>query len=367
MRLRIQREELLRPLQQVVSVVERRQTLPILMNVLVRAEEKGIFITGTDLEMEVVAETSAEAEISGAVTVPARKLVEIWRALPEGAVIDVSEEGDRLVIRSGRSRFLLATLPAGDFPVVERASVTDEFSISQARWKRLLEATQFAMAIQDVRYYLNGLLVELSPGRVRLVATDGHRLAFCESDVEGTPQQEIKRFILPRKAVLELGRLLEDEEEAIRCEATANQMRFELPGVVLTTKLIDGRFPEYDHVIPDRSERAMSVPREDLRRGLARVGILSNEKYRGVRVLVEGGRLRLVANNPEQEEAEEELEVTYGGCSVEVGFNVNYVLDAVAAVEGEEVVIHFGDAGRGCLIESAGGSRCRYVVMPMRL
>jgi DNA polymerase-3 subunit beta len=360
------RESLLKPLQAVIGVVERRQTMPILANVLMAAKNGSLTVTGTDLEVELVAETSADKlDVPGEITVPGRKLLEITRALPETAKVSLSLEGDRFVIKSGRSRFVLSTLPAADFPLVEKLDATSRLRLSQSVVKNLLDKTQFSMAQQDVRYYLNGLLIETSKKRVRAVATDGHRLALCEISIEN---QDVTagQVIIPRKGVLELHRLLGSGEE-IELTIGPNHVRANLDGIRFTSKLIDGRFPDYERVIPSSKASSLKADRNTIRAALQRAAILSNEKYRGVRLELGKGTLRVQANNPDQEEARDEIEVDYDGDAIEIGFNVNYLLEAIAAVDGEQVEMDFVDANSSCLIRGANNSHAKYVVMPMRL
>lgn len=366
MKLSISREALLKPLQAVIGVVERRQTMPILSNVLLVAKNGGLAITGTDLEVELVANAEVDkVEVPGEITVPGRKLLDITRALAEGAKVNINLEGDRLLIKSGRSRFVLSTLPAAEFPQVEKIEASSRLRLPQAEVARLLDKTQFSMAQQDVRYYLNGLLLETSKKRLRAVATDGHRLALCEIPIE---KQEVTagQVIIPRKGVLELHRLLGSGEE-IEIAIGSNHIRANLDGIRFTSKLIDGRFPDYERVIPSEKATTLKADRETLRGALQRAAILSNEKYRGVRLEVGKGTLRIQANNPDQEEARDEIEVSYEGGPIEIGFNVTYLLEAIAAVDGNEVELDFVDANSSCLIRSDKTSHAKYVVMPMRL
>lgn len=367
MRLELQREDLLRPLQIVNGVVERRQTLPILANLLVRAEEQALTLVGTDLEVEMVARLERETKEVGEATLPARKLLDICRTLPEGATLVVEANGEHATVRSGKSRFRLATLPVGDFPSLEDIAVTREVEIGEGEFRRLIERTHFAMAQQDVRYYLNGLMLEVGRGRLRAVATDGHRLALSEC-AAATDEHDVQQIIVPRKGISELLRLLGDSDNAVKLELGSNHLRVGVGDMSLTSKLIDGRFPDYERVIPEEGDKILVVNRDVLRDALTRTSILSNEKYRGVRFNISDGVLRAQAHNPEQEEAEEEIEVQYDGESIEIGFNASYVLDALTVVETEEVKILLSDANSSCLIRPQGeGQVSEYVVMPMRL
>lgn len=365
MKLNAAREALLKPLQAVIGVVERRQTMPILANVLLVAKNNEVSITATDLEVELVASVEVEVESGGEVTVPGRKLLDICRALPENAVVSISLTGEKLSIRSGRSKFSLTTLPAAEFPTVEDINAGQSIELDQGALSRLLEKTHFSMAQQDVRYYLNGLLLETGKNVLRAVATDGHRLALCEIglDDDKLPEQQV---IVPRKGVLELQRLLDDEGRLV-VELGSNHVRIQLEGIRFTSKLIDGRFPEYERVIPQDTDNLLTADRQLLRAALQRTAILSNEKYRGIRLVIRDNGVVLQAHNPEQEEAEEELEVQYGGDEIEIGFNVNYLLDALSAIESEEVTLSVVDGNSSCLVREPGKDDCKYVVMPMRL
>jgi DNA polymerase-3 subunit beta len=366
MRFEIDREELLKPLQAVSGVVERRQTLPVLGNVLVVADATGVSFTATDLEVELQARVGVEVAQPGETTLPARKLMDIVRNLPSGVRIQLLVEQDRAVVSAARSRFTLATLPAKDFPTVENIGESQPLMVPQVQLRRLIEKTHFSMALQDVRYYLNGLLLELEPERLRAVATDGHRLALAEVATQ-VQVDAPKQVIVPRKGIQELLRLLEPSDELARVELGSNHIRVALSDLRFTSKLIDGRFPEYQRVVPALSDRVMEADREGLRQALVRASILSNEKYRGVRFNLSQDELRIQSNNPEQEEAQEELAVGYGSEGLEIGFNASYLLDALGAVEEDDVEIIFGDSNSSCLVRGKGNADSKYVVMPMRL
>jgi DNA polymerase-3 subunit beta len=366
MNLTTSRESLLRPLQAVIGVVERRQTMPILANVLLEVRRGTLSVTATDLEVELVAEAAVdEVKSDGEITVPARKLLDICRALPEEANVNLRLDGDRMVVKSGRSRFVLSTLAAADFPVVEDIAVNREMRLAQRDVRRLLSKTHFSMAQQDVRYYLNGLLLETGGGVLRAVATDGHRLALCEIDVEGDGGGA-QQVIIPRKGVLELQRLL-GEEEDVEIVIGPNHIRAKVGDIRFTSKLIDGRFPDYERVIPKPEGNRMRAGRDYLRSALQRAAILSNEKYRGIRLDISPKSLKIQANNPDQEEAHDEIEVEYEGEELEIGFNVNYLLDALSAVDAEDVELGFVDANSSCVINGPGVEDSKFVVMPMRL
>jgi DNA polymerase-3 subunit beta len=359
------RETLLKPLQTVVGVVERRQTMPILSNVLLSTQGGKLSITATDLEVEMVAEAEVKADGSGDITVPGRKLHDIFRALPEGTTVDCTLSGERLTIKAGRSRFTLSTLRAADFPTVDEIGSKQTLRLNKPDLRRLVEKTHFSMAQQDVRYYLNGLLLETDKKRLRAVATDGHRLALSEADLLSAANRD-EQLIVPRKGVLELSRLLDGDGE-VQLALGANHIRVQLDGVRLTSKLIDGRFPEYSRVVPAQPKNIIKADRNLFRQALQRTAILSNEKYRGVRLELSPNSVVLQANNPEQEEAVETLEVEYSGDAMEIGFNVNYLLDALAAVDSEQVEFGVTDGNSSCLIREPGSDRTKFVVMPMRL
>jgi DNA polymerase-3 subunit beta len=364
MKFSAERESLLAALQSVIGVVERRQTMPILANLLLSAEQGRLSITATDLEVELVANAEIKSVADGRLTIPGRKLLDICRSLPDGVTLNVTQDGDKVTVKAGRSRFVLATLPAADFPVIDELAQQQTLELAQADFKRLLDKTHFSMAQQDVRYYLNGMLLETDGKMLRTVATDGHRLALCEMDLP-TPGGH-QQVIIPRKGVLELQRLL-STEGAVSITVGSNHVRAQIGDVRFTSKLIDGRFPEYGRVIPVAPPKAVVADREVLRSALQRTSILANEKYRGIRLALKKNSLTLQAHNPEQEEAEEQVEVSYKGDELEVGFNVGYLLDALAAVDGSEVEIGVTDGNSSCLVRAPGATSARYVVMPMRL
>ncbi len=363
----ISRDALLKPLHLVAGVVERRQTLPILANVLLVLDDGWLSLTGTDLEVELVGRVKLDAAgESGEVTVPARKLVDICKSLPEGCDIHFSLKDGKAVVRSGRSRFTLSTLEARDFPNVEDSIGTHKISLLQGQLRRLIERTSFAMAQQDVRYYLNGMLWELQPKLLRVVATDGHRLAMCTLESEFTID-EPKQVILPRKGVLELARLLQDDAGEVAVVIGNNHIRATTQDFTFTSKLVDGKFPDYDRVLPKNTDKSVIGSRKELRQAFARTAILSNEKYRGVRLLLSNDSLQIIANNPEQEEAEEVVSVEYQGDSLEIGFNVSYLLDVLGVLSGEKVRISLSDSNSSALLEESEEGDSLYVVMPMRL
>lgn len=367
MRFVISREALIKPLQLVAGVVERRQTLPVLSNILLVAEGDQLSMTGTDLEVELVGRvTLDEPADAGSVTVPARKLMDICKSLPDDARIELELSGQKMVIKAGRSRFSLSTLPAAEFPNVEDGPQAMELSLSQQDLRKLIDKTGFSMAQQDVRYYLNGMLLEIGEGSLRSVATDGHRLATSSAEVEGAGDAT-QQIIVPRKGILELARLLQQGEEPVRLVVGSNHIRAHVGDFIFTSKLVDGKFPDYERVIPRNGDKFVLGDRQELRQVFSRIAILSNEKYRGVRLSLTSGYLQVMANNPEQEEAEETVAVDYEGDSLEIGFNVNYLLDVLSILNSDVVRITLSDSNSSALLEGYDEQGCLYVVMPMRM
>lgn len=369
MRFSLPRDALLGPLQVVQGVVERRQTIPILANILLTSQDSVLSITATDMEVELNAQTTLGDSEGGAITVPARKLIEICRTAPPNTDIEFFMSGSRATILSGRSRFVLATLPAADYPSTDSFQETATICLEQGLLRRLIELTGFAMANQDVRYYLNGLLLEASVSGLRAVATDGHRLAFAEHRMDTRVSDGVQQAIVPRKGVLELMRILTPGKEEMELVFSAHAIQARFPSMRFTSKLIDGRYPDYLGVIPDPEacDKMALIDRERLRQSLTRAAILANEKHRAVRLILGSEGLRIIAKNPEQEEAEEQLEAEYVGEPLEVGFNASYLIEAISAVPAERVRIYFTDPNSSCLIRPDGREDCQYVVMPMRL
>jgi DNA polymerase-3 subunit beta len=366
MKTTIKREDLLAPLQQVIGAVERRQTLPILGNVLVKSTGGDLTLSATDLEIEMISNVVADNADDFQVTIPARKLLDICKALPEASVINFTIDDNRVSLTSGRSRFTLATLPASEFPGLDEIAVQQSFNIPQNLFKTLFDKTSFAMAQQDVRYYLNGILMEISPDSIKLVATDGHRLALSESRFD-TGASDERQIIIPRKAVLELSRLLDSSDQTASCELSQNHLRVETGTLIFTTKLIDGKFPDYQRVIPVDGNKTLQVGRETLKQAMSRIAILSNEKYRGIRLTLSSGNLSIQANNPDQEEAEEELPVDYDEGDMEIGFNVTYLIDVLNVLSSDKVQIKLKDSNSSAIISDSKDESSLYVVMPMRL
>lgn len=370
MKFAISRNTLLRPLSLVAGIVEKRQTLAILSNVLITLEHDCLTLTGTDTEVEFSARIILpEPGESGEITVPARKLADICKSLPEAGQLEFTLDEQRLQLRSGRSRFTLSTLPASEFPSTEQTAGSVEFTMNQAQLRQLIERTAFSMAQQDVRYYLNGMLFEVMPTHLRTVATDGHRLAMATGDASlGSNVTANMQVILPRKGVLELLRLLQDPSGSVRVVLGDSHFHAVTPEFTFTSKLVDGKFPDYERVLPRETDKWMIATRTELKDALARSAILSNEKYRGVRLVFDEDNLQILANNPDQEEAEEQVSVNYSGAKVEIGFNVSYLIDVLAVLGSEEVRFRLSDASRSVLVEDpAAEGAALYVVMPMRL
>lgn len=365
MKFSVSRESLLKPLQLVAGVVERRQTLPVLANVLMVLDGEQLSLTGTDLEVEIVARVQlAQPGEGGELTVPAKKLVDIVRSLPDDAVLTFDQEDQRVIVKSGRSRFTLSTLPANDFPNVEQVEGDLNFSCEQQDIKRLIDRTGFAMAQQDVRYYLNGMLWEVSEGQLRAVATDGHRLAMCTRPMSVSAAEPVQA-ILPRKGVVELARLL--DEGSVSVTLSSNHIRVATDEYTFTSKLVDGKFPDYERVLPKGGDKTVFGDRNELRQAFSRTAILSNEKYRGVRLTFAPGQLTVVANNPEQEEAEEQVVIDYNYESLEIGFNVSYLQDVCGVLSSDNIKMTLLDSNSSALLEEPEAGDSVYVVMPMRL
>lgn len=370
MKFSVQREALLRSLSLVAGVVERRQTLAILANVLFDLNGTTLSLTGTDLEVEITGRVELEepASKNGQLTLPAKKLLDICKSLPDGSTIQFAlGDNQKVNVSSGRSRFSLASLPANEFPNVEEGDVKAEFSILEGQLKRLIDRTAFAMAQQDVRYYLNGMLWELNPQQLRVVSTDGHRLALCDLQSDTINVTDSTQIIVPRKGIIELARSLVNDEEAVQIVFGQNHLRATTAEFTFITKLIDGKFPDYQRVLPRGGNKIVLGSRLGLREAFSRAAILSNEKYRGVRLILSDNTLTIQANNPEQEEAEDTVTVDYQGDSLEIGFNVNYLTDVLNVLSGETVKITLADANSSALLEESADGDSVYVIMPMRL
>jgi DNA polymerase III subunit beta len=359
------RDALLKPLQVVSGIVERRQTLPILANILVRKEGERVSFTATDLEIQI--QTGADigaGKESMATTVAARKLVDILRALPD-AEVQLALANKKLTVASGKSRFNLQTLAAEEFPTVAQAEFTADFSLPAATLKHVLGMVHFAMAQQDIRYYLNGMLLVVEGSILRAVATDGHRLALCEVDKNGVSSKI--EAIVPRKTILELTRLLPDSDDPVRVRVAPNQVKVAFGDIELISKLVEGKFPDYHRVVPAANTKVFVIGREDLMHALQRAAILTTDKFKGVRMVLAPGVMKISSTNADQEDAQEELEIDYQGDGLDIGFNVNYLLDALSNLKGEQVKFSLGDALGSALITMPESDKFKYVVMPMRI
>jgi len=362
----IARDALLKPLQAVSGIVERRHTLPILANVLLEQREGHLYVTATDLEMQITAHSTLEGKDGQATTVGARKLQDLLRALPDDATLNVDVTSSKMTVRAGRSRFNLQTLPAADYPRITLGTEQlQTLSLPQRDLRKLFKLAEFAMAQQDIRYYLNGMLLVVDKGTLQAVATDGHRLSWASLAVPGDyARQEV---ILPRKTVLELGKLLTDTEDPVTVDILATQVRFRFANVELVSKVVDGKFPDFNRVIPVGHTKLVELDRLTALAALQRAAILSNEKFRGVRVVLATDLLKIVCTNSEQEEAEEELEIDYKGDPLDIGFNITYLLDALQNVSVDKVRFAFGDANSSALVTMPDRDDYKYVVMPMRI
>lgn len=360
------RDTLLKPLQAVTGIVERRHTLPILSNVLIETRQNQISFLATDLEIQISTCTEGKKLSEHAVTAAAKKLQDILRALSDNAPVTLEAQSNRLLVKAGKSRFNLQTLPAEDFPrLAEGAEILGRLNLPQKDLRRLFLLVQYAMAQQDIRYYLNGLLLVVDENHLRVVATDGHRLAYASSCHDGSLQRQ--EIILPRKAVLELAKLMTDTEELVNIELLQNQVRFRFSNITLVSKVVDGKFPDYTRVIPENYQKHVVLGRTVLLQALQRAAILSNEKFRGVRLVLTENSLRTVCTNSEQEEAQEEVEVEYRDGALDIGFNVTYLLEVLNNLDAETVDLSFGDANSSVLITMPGNPDFKYVVMPMRI
>ena len=366
MKISLQRETVVASLQNIIGAVEKRQTIPVLGNVLLVASENSLLMAATDTEIELQARIDASIDEPGEITVPGRKLLDICKALPDQSVIRLDLDDQRMRITCGRSRFLLATLPARDFPLSDSSNEGIAIEIPANLLSDAIRRTSFSMAVQDVRFYLNGLLLEVSNQALRAVATDGHRLAFSTSEIEASLEEPI-RSIIPRKSVMELGRLIPPGDETITLWVSSLRLRVQLGNVTMTTKLIDGRFPDYNRVVPIDCDKSLVIDKATLTQTLSRASILSNEKYRGIRMKFESDRLMVSTNNPDHEEATDEIEIGYSAEPIEIGFNVSYLLDAFNRIETENVRLLLKDGNSSCLVMPLDSDDVKYVVMPMRL
>ena len=367
MKFTIGREQFLQPLQLVSPAVERRHTLPILSNVLVKVKDEELWLTGTDLEVELISSVKLSGEFEeGEITVPAKKLLDICKGLEEGSTINLSLDSNKAILRAGRGRYTLSTLSATDYPNLEDWEGEVEFEISSSELKGLIDNTSFSMAQQDVRYYLNGMSLETEGSVIRAVATDGHRLALSKVEYNKSTLPE-RQVIIPRKGVLEISRLITDDGTSLKIQLGENHIRLFSSTFIFTSKLVDGRFPDYRRVLPKGSDKLIKASKSVLKDAFSRAAILSNEKFRGVRLNITENELKVTANNPEQEEAEEIIDVNYQGDALEIGFNVAYLIDVLNVISSDSVAISLLDSNSSALISDGEEEKSLYVIMPMRL
>ncbi|HSI28637.1 MAG TPA: DNA polymerase III subunit beta [Methylophilus sp.] len=367
MQIKISREVLLKPLNNVTGIVERRHTLPILSNLLINIKQQEMHLTATDLEMQISLKVNSGVEGELSTTISAKKLLDICRSLPENTSIEMNNQDNRITLKAGKSRFNLQTLPSADYPLMSKASGQNiSFSLAQSELKRLLKQVEFAMAQQDIRYYLNGLLLEVQGNQLHVVGTDGHRLSYTNTTLD--QEFEKTEVILPRKTVLELTKLLDEQSDSpVVIDLLNGQVSFEFGDIQLISKVIDGKFPDYNRVIPSGHQNNFEVNRQEILSALQRASILSNEKYRSIRMVITDGQLKLISTNTEQEEAEEELDINYSKAPLDIGFNVTYLIDVLNNLGDENIQFAFADANSSCLITTASDTNYKYVVMPMRI
>jgi DNA polymerase-3 subunit beta len=366
MKFTISREVFLQPLSQVIGVVERRQTLPVLANFMLVARNGRLTVTGTDMEVELISSVAADITDDGEITVPARKLVDIVKALPDGVSIKFTVNEEKATLSTGRSRFTLSTLPASEFPATDQVENLENIEVSESALKKMIDKTSFAMANQDVRYYLNGLLFDFCDQQLRAIATDGHRLAICDLESSIVVKDE-RQLIVPRKGVIELSRMLSGNDDVVILAIGRNHIRLVKGDTTFTSKLIDGRFPDYKAVVPVGADKQMLVDKETFIKALQRAAILSNEKYKGVKLEATGATIKIIAHNPLHEEAVEEVEAELNFDRIAVGFNVTYLLDALSAIDTEQVSLELKDANSSCLVSAPESDVNRHVVMPLKL
>ena len=362
----INREEILTPLQQIVSVIEKRQTMPILSNVLIVIDDDQLILTGTDLEIQIIAKINITSATPGSITVPARKFLDICRLLPNGAEIKFEQQDDKVKILSNRSRFSLSCLPADNYPEFSESELENQFFINAGKFKKALDKTVFCMANQDVRYYLNGLLLNISNSKIKLVASDGHRLSIYEDTLdEGTGYEA--RIILPRKGVLELSRLLDDPDAELKVEFSNNNIRIFIKNLIFSAKLVDSKYPDFGKVFQQEFFNPIHIQKQILKDALTRVAILSNEKFKGVTLDITPDSLRISTHNPEHDEAEEELVIEYEGEPLSIAFNAQYLLDAVSNLDSEIAVLTIASNASSCFIDEPNVCVYKFIVMPMRI
>jgi len=366
MNIKINRETLLKPLSAVASIVEKRHTLPILSNLLIEVKQNQLFLTATDLEMQISLAIEHATKDSFATTIAAKKLLDICRTLPENSEINMTTNENRILLKAGKSRFNLQTLPSEDYPLLSKtAGENTTIRLGQVEFKTLLKKVEFAMAQQDIRYYLNGLLLEVSEDQLKLVGTDGHRLSYTSTTLGN--EYEKQEIILPRKTVIELIKLLDDSDEEVEINLSKSQVNFSFGSIKLISKVIDGKFPDYNRVIPTGHHNTFTIDRMGVLLAMQRASILSNEKYRGIRMVLNQNNLKLISTNSDQEEAEEDIEIQYAGDALDIGFNVTYLIEVLNNASEDNIIFAFSDANSSCLITLPENQEYKYVVMPMRI
>ena len=366
MKFTINREQLLTPLQQLVSVIEKRQTMPILSNVLIQVKEGQLVLTGTDLEIQIVVKLELEEFEIGDITVPARKFLDICRLLPSESEIKIEQQGDKVKVVSGRSRFSLSSLDADDYPEFSEAKLDYQFVMNAANLKKALDKTMFCMANQDVRYYLNGLMLNISNSKLKLVASDGHRLSIYKGEM-GVATGFEERIIIPRKGVQELSRLLDKTDAELNIEFSTNNIKVVLGDLTFSAKLVDAKYPDFNKVFDQEFFNPIYIPTKQLKESLNRVSILANEKFKGVSFDISENLLKISAHNPEHDEAEEEVPIEYDGEPLNIAFNAQYLLDAISNLDSEQAQLTIAENASSCFIEDPSDEAFKFIVMPMRL
>ena len=366
MNIKINREVLIKPLSSVVGIVEKRQALPILSNLLLVGNANKLTFTATDLEMQTSLNIDTKIETDFEITISARKLFDITRALPENSELDFQINESRVNVKAGKSKFNLQTLPSKDYPLLKKNdSESVSVKLSQNKLKGLLKQVDFAMAQQDIRYYLNGLLFEIQGQKLNIVGTDGHRLSFTSTKLDDS--YEKKEVIIPRKTIMELIKLLDDSDEIVELEILNQQVTFKFGDIFIITKVIDGKFPDYNLVIPVGYENGFLIDRQMLLNAMQRASILSNEKYRGIRLVLSENNMQLITTNSEQEEAQEDIEILYNKEAIDIGFNVTYLIDVLNNIQFDQLSFTFKDSNSSCLVTIPNNDDYKYVVMPMRI
>jgi DNA polymerase-3 subunit beta len=366
MKFTINREQLLTPLQQIVSVIERRQTMPILSNVLIVVNDDQLVLTGTDLEIQIVAKIALQEAESGEITVPARKFLDLCRLLPAASEIKLETHEDKVKLASGRSRFSLSTLPAENYPEFAESALENQFTINAGKLKKALEKTIFCMANQDVRYYLNGLMLNISNRKLKLVASDGHRLSIYKDEMDVDTGYE-ERIIIPRKGVIELARLLDDGDAELTVQFSSNNIRVSIKNLVFSAKLVDAKYPDFSKVFEQEFFAPIAIPKQQFKETLTRVSVLANEKFKGVTFDIGDNLVKITTHNPEHDEGEEEIGIEYQGEPITIAFNAAYLLDAIANLDADTALLTLAANASSCFIEEPNQDAFRFIVMPMRL